>query len=1168
MAVKTYRLAATVVNNFGELVESDQSLATQATGWQMAKLASPQSSEMDVSVENTVFSSNATTAKPSGLITGTTANALRTTTALKGTFAATSWTIAVVLRSVTAAGGTVRVRMRVYKSANADGTGATELTGSTQVGTTTGALSTTADQTSTVTWSPGTTIFLNNEYLFFALALEVVTAGGSNSSDADLRIGSSTTGTRVVTPDYVAAVDYVDSGEVYLVLSPLLSKPFDSFTDDFASGTLTAVVWNWSGSPSAGARFIQLPCVSGGGTGFYTRQDKPYYDLTNTYVFALLEMPPVGSGSKITKMAVSKAGSTLDKMEFVCDGTNLVMRRLIANVISSSTSITYNATTHRFLRFRESGGTTFFDTSPDGETWTNRHSVTNAFDVRQCWLEFNTEYTGTESASNAVVRNVNVTPTRTDSGTITLTFTPSGTDIHGTGPSAYTDSGTVTLAFTPSATETTQFVDSGTTRLTFTPSATEEHTTYDSGTVTLVFTPSGTEQRISDDSGTVLLTFTPSSVEVYTPGGTIYTDSATVTLALTPSGTEFRAQQYTDSGTITLTLSPGAISYDQRATAQVTLKTDAANLKGIFYYLHWNAGTSNGYRVEILTDSTNPSADTWAIARIDGGSATYLDFGGTPEFLVGDTVGAEIIGTTITAFYIRGGSRTDLGDAVDATYPTGSMDYSLNDTVVFNVTNVQLVTLGAAETAQFVDTGTVRLTFTPSGTDQYDPGVVPTVDSGTIVLAFTPSGTEFKTAVDTATANLVFTPSGTEIREIVDTGTALLALSPSGTDVQVFADAGQLRLELTPSGVEYKEALDTGTINLVFTVSGTEQRISDDTATTYLLFTPSGVDTFAGAAAYTDSGTVNLLFTITGVELREQVDTATAVLLLTPSGTELRTITDVGTAILALNVSGTDERTQQDQGTITLQLTPSGTEFKGVTYADADTASIRFTPTVTETTTYVDSGQIGLAYTITGSDTFQAVQATTVDLRFSPSWSELYVTEGRDEGTVYVGLLPGGTESAQFVDAATVRITFTPSGTDTLTTEYADAQTVNVRLVPSGIELAAAVDTGQINLALTPSGIAATQHVDQVFAQLTLTPSGVEFPTQAIDYVDAGLLYLRLTITEESVYGLVLKSRAFLRWQSTPVETLTLRSRVFTRFTTNARGRWKAWSFKPARLRV
>lgn len=112
-----------------------------------------------------------------------------------GTFANTAWTFAWKFRASTA-GAIGKARTKVWKSANADGSSATELTTSTLVTASAVTLSTTADVDAGFTWSPGT-ITLSNEYLFFQMEWQETTAGTSNGSDVLWRVGTAL----VTTPD-------------------------------------------------------------------------------------------------------------------------------------------------------------------------------------------------------------------------------------------------------------------------------------------------------------------------------------------------------------------------------------------------------------------------------------------------------------------------------------------------------------------------------------------------------------------------------------------------------------------------------------------------------------------------------------------------------------------------------------------------------------------------------------------------------------------------------------------------------------------------------------------------------------------------------------------------------------------------------------------------------
>lgn len=60
-------------------------------------------------------------------------------------------------------------------------------------------------------------------------------------------------------------------------------------------------------------------------------------------------------------------------------GQNTVhIRKVISNVNNAVTStIPYDPVAHRWVRFRESNGTTYIDFSPDGKTWMNQWSFVN-----------------------------------------------------------------------------------------------------------------------------------------------------------------------------------------------------------------------------------------------------------------------------------------------------------------------------------------------------------------------------------------------------------------------------------------------------------------------------------------------------------------------------------------------------------------------------------------------------------------------------------------------------------------------------------------------------------------------------------------------------------------------------------------------------------------------
>jgi hypothetical protein len=1075
MAVKTYRLATSVVNNFGELLEADQAVATSATGWTVGKLASPQSANMDIGVEQTTgaFSSNATTAKPTALVTGTTANAFRTSTALSGVFANTNWSIVVPLRSVTAVGGTVRVRLRVYKSANADGTGATELTGATQVGTTSGALATGSDVNSTVTWAPGGTITLTNEYLFFAIALEVVTAGGSNTSDALLRHGTSANGVRVVTPDFAnifadtgtgdlrftpsSAESYgtADSATCYLYLLPRMGDwldPFDTSNWTLTDGSITGGKAQKSiGAGASGS----VTMTENGHTpldgDFEVKMEIPDKPTTGTSILASLQLSAEFDSEGAMTFTWQKGSGSVTPtggFAFLLQKAGRLPSELSGTELVGETSEP-GVDCPQWLRMRRVGTDYFWDSSVDGVNWTNRKT----YDA---------------SADGGTFRRVRprvvVGRFSADGSAETVSVDNFQFDVPDVDVFAGADSATIRLSFTPSGVDDYTAAPAGT-----------EYT--DSGTVGLTLTPSGTEERTSFDTGTVGLVFTPSATE-----GIERTDSGTVTLALT---VVTATQSYDD-----VILSDSPVYYwKQHEPSGSTVEEDISNTDGTYVNtptLGEPALTADGVSSVHFNDASDEYANLGAIFA----QALYD------------------VAFSMEIWFKRDGGSTGLDQGIFGSWLSGDSGGPLF--WLDHLTGRLRGVYNLASLANYLDSGVVPaggdvhyVTMTYDGTTQilklYLDGALVDTKTGITGLGGTNS---WNIARYNADGNLCFA-GHTERAAIYDT---VLTLAR----VQAHYEAG-IGATAPPDTAQF---VDTGTITLAFT--------------------PSGVDEYSGGLETTDSGTVVLAFVPSGTELIEATDQGTVSLVLTASGTEVREITDTGTALLTLSPSGTDVQEFAESATVRVELTPSGTEFQTREYADSDTIPILFTPSSTDTAQYVDSATVTLVYTVSGTEVLGAVESATVDLRFTPTGTDEYagVSNYVDSATVILAFTPTYTETLQAVDSNQLYVALSPSGNDTLERATTDSATATVSLVPSGIEYSEFDDTATISLAFTPSGTDTLDTTSDALVRIQLTPSGVDQYGQIFEYVDTGTLYLHLTPVSTGLVGMQLTSRAFLRYRS------------------------------------
>jgi hypothetical protein len=200
MAAKTLYLQPTTIA-WGET--PDVSIQFTATGW-VVGTGSTNHSAMFKEVERAA-STFANTTPPDGSLDTTNIDFIPGGP-YSGTFANANWTINFTVRAVTG-GDTAdgRIRFRLFKGANADGTSATEITAAQQQCSEVLNVTTDANFDSSLTFNPGE-VTLANEYLFVQVAWERTGAGGMTNHDVAIRTGASgPTGTYMVTSDFTAS---------------------------------------------------------------------------------------------------------------------------------------------------------------------------------------------------------------------------------------------------------------------------------------------------------------------------------------------------------------------------------------------------------------------------------------------------------------------------------------------------------------------------------------------------------------------------------------------------------------------------------------------------------------------------------------------------------------------------------------------------------------------------------------------------------------------------------------------------------------------------------------------------------------------------------------------------------------------------------------------------
>ena len=163
-----------------------------------------------------------------------------------------------------------------------------------------------------------------------------------------------------------------------------------SLVDNFNDGTIGPDWGNSYGGVSETGGRARVPCD----TGFAGYQTAYSWTLAGASLF--VKVPTVPAASTATEaycgvLVNSGVDGTRIGFTIKAVGNLLRMQNDVGYFDGSAVEITYSPTTHAFLRLREDGTNVYWDTSPDGTTWTNRRTLASpawiATAIDQCALD-------------------------------------------------------------------------------------------------------------------------------------------------------------------------------------------------------------------------------------------------------------------------------------------------------------------------------------------------------------------------------------------------------------------------------------------------------------------------------------------------------------------------------------------------------------------------------------------------------------------------------------------------------------------------------------------------------------------------------------------------------------------------------------------------------------
>ena len=177
-------------------------------------------------------------------------------------------------------------------------------------------------------------------------------------------------------------------------------EPPEVFSDNFDDNTTDTDLWDVTAYSSQGAgvtvaevggAVLITRAVSASGINRSGYQSKYGYNFTNKYVQIECVTTSVASGV-ITRFGLALNtgdGDPINLVQFLIgNGTgNLTMRDITAGT-TTDTTVAYDGTNHKWLRFEHDGSNILFRTSADGSSWTTRRTLATPFTITNLRAHF------------------------------------------------------------------------------------------------------------------------------------------------------------------------------------------------------------------------------------------------------------------------------------------------------------------------------------------------------------------------------------------------------------------------------------------------------------------------------------------------------------------------------------------------------------------------------------------------------------------------------------------------------------------------------------------------------------------------------------------------------------------------------------------------------------
>lgn len=323
-----------------------------------------------------------------------------------------------------------------------------------------------------------------------------------------------------------------------------------TLTDDF--GSEDGAKWTGYASANVGVVSGELSVTGNNDTLVSVNS----YNLTGSSAY--VKVVSAGFAFQFSVYDGTFLGGPLSKGAlFAYDGVDLIY--IAGDGSTGAGTVTYNATSHKWLRIRESGGSVFWDVAPDGSTWTNLSSV--AFPATGVKVEF--------AGDSTLFDNFNTPGGASLTGAASLAVTAAPTSA-----AARTHNASASLAVTATPTGVGTLAATGNTSLAVTTGLTAAATRTHNATASLAetATPTGAVTNAGVVDAALPVTATPTSV-----GSRNQDLTASLPVTATPAAAITRSVTADSSLAATATITAaGEVSKTVTAALPVTASRTAA----------------------------------------------------------------------------------------------------------------------------------------------------------------------------------------------------------------------------------------------------------------------------------------------------------------------------------------------------------------------------------------------------------------------------------------------------------------------------------------------------------------------------------------------------------------------------------------------------------------